>query len=163
MNSVRKQRNKHLRHNNSESALNGRLANGVNRGITIFEFLFGGLLVVGIAFSGIMLWKIGAQQVRDNTRLAEITKLEQTLAVYYKQQRHYPIALAQTALTGDDVVSYDIEHEVATIEIFPDPLYPEFQYKYQSDISGTTYSLRFCLERITTERFSPGCNNTVRP
>lgn len=135
----------------------------MNRGITLTEFLIGVVIFIIIALIGFMFRGNLQERARDNARLSEMNKIKQGLAIYHKQQTRYPPSRGQTVLTGNDAVSVDIEHELGTIEIFPDPLHPEFRYTYQSDIRGTTYSLRFCLEGISTDEFSPGCNNFIRP
>ena len=130
-------------------------------GFTLIEVLVV-VAIIGLLASVILASLNSARQRgRDARRLEDMNSLEKAFTLYEDSNGGlFPVSAATTTLTGTDTVSTALIGSGAIAQIPLDPL-PEQSYTYQTDASGTVYTLNFCLEATTQGTYAPGCNNYV--
>ncbi len=133
------------------------------RGFTILE------LVVVIAiialmstflisrFSGVL------ERSRDDRRLTDISDLRKGLSLYQINHGRFPVTIEPITITRTDAFSTTLLEDGSMKAIPADPLSPTYDYTYQSNALGTTYTLSFCLETDTIRNYTKGCGNVAAP
>ena len=133
------------------------------RGFTLIELLVV-IAIIALAFGFLVSQFQGViERSRDDRRLSDMTQLRHALSLYATDRGRYPMASQPIAITGSDPVSTELLYESAINAIPTDPLTPDFEYTYQSNAIGTTYTLSFCLETDSVKSYTKGCNNKVSP
>ena len=118
------------------------------RGFTLVELLVViaiiGLLSATVAFA---ITTVRAR-ARDARRTANIDQLSKALDLYNNQTGNYPVSATPVCLDGADAVSTLLQNANIIGEQFKDPLFTDNNqcYRYVTDATGTTYSLRYFLE-----------------
>lgn len=134
-----------------------------HRGFTLIELLVV-LAIIGMLFSVVLVsLNESRARSRDARRLRDMQEIQKALAMYASNNSMYPIADPAVNLTGADPVSTALVNEQVIPGVFGDPLAPTYNYAYQTDPSGSTYSITFCIETESTPNYSVGCTNTVTP
>lgn len=117
-------------------------------GFTLVELLVViaiiGLLSATVAFA---ITTVRAR-ARDAKRAADIDQLSKGLDLYNNQTGGYPVATTPVCIDGSDSVSTALTAAGIINTPFKDPLYTDTTncYRYVSDASGASYSLRYYLE-----------------
>ena len=134
-----------------------------SRGFTLLELLVV-IAVIGIlsAITLVLFDEVRAK-TRDTKRLSDIREIKKALALYVVNTGGFPISPVPITITGEDAFSAILENELVITEVPPDPLHPSLTYTYQTDASGTNYTLSFCLETNSIQNYSQGCGNTTGP
>lgn len=129
-----------------------------SRGFTLVELLVViaiiGLLSTTVAFA---ITTVRAR-ARDARRTANIDQLSKALDLYNNQTGNYPVAATPLCIDSTDAVSTTLKTANIIGENLKDPLFTDTNqcYRYVTDATGSTYSLRFFLE--TSSVGTPGYN-----
>ena len=135
----------------------------MEKGFTIIELLVV-VAIIGLLASVVVLGLNDAQlKARDTQRLEQIQQISKALNIYYVNNNQFPIETTATTLTGSDDLSNALIAEGAILVVPADPRHPTYTYTYQSDASGSTYTLTFCLETDAIPGYVSGCTNTITP
>ncbi|MBI4117967.1 MAG: type II secretion system protein [Parcubacteria group bacterium] len=133
------------------------------KGFTILELLVV-LAVIGMLMSVVIVSMSGVKEKgRDATRMQHLQEVQNALNLYYTNHSKFPVFASATTITGDDAFSVVLEGELVISEVPPDPQHPVRTYTYQSNASGSDYTLTFCLETNSIKGYSMGCANTKKP
>lgn len=132
-------------------------------GFTLIELIIS-IAIIALAF-GFLLSQFGGvlERGRDDRRLSDVTQLRHALSLYSVNRGRFPVSAEKITLTGEDAVSRGLVYEEAIPAIPRDPLSPDQEYAYQSNHTGTTYTLSFCLETADFKPYAKGCGNSVAP
>ena len=134
------------------------------KGFTILELLVS-IAIIAI-LSTFILVSMGSikEKGRDATRMSHLKQLSNALNLYYSNHNNFPVQVTQITITGNDTFSLTLEDDEVIPEVQPDPLFPSpaYTYKYQS-LDGTTYTITFCLETDSIQKYAQGCANTMTP
>lgn len=132
------------------------MRNNNQRGFTLVE------LLVVIAIIGLLSATVGfaittvRARARDARRTANIDQLSKALDLYNNQTGNYPISATPLCIDSSDAVSTALKTANIIGENLKDPLFTDTNqcYRYLTDATGTTYSLRYFLE--TSAAGTPG-------
>ncbi len=119
-----------------------------SRGFTLVELLVViaiiGLLSATVSFA---ITTVRAR-ARDARRTANIDQLMKALDLYNNQSGNYPVSATTICIDGTDPVSTVLKAANIIGENMKDPLFTDSSqcYRYATDATGTTYSLRYFLE-----------------
>ena len=134
-----------------------------NKGFTIIELLVV-LAVIAILSSIVMMSTDAAKQKsRDTRRVSNVREIAKALVLYADNNSIFPISATEITITGEDAMSVALEGDGLISEVPTDPTHPTNPYTYQTDASGTTFTISFCLETNDIQEYSQGCGNTVTP
>ncbi|MBI4120854.1 MAG: type II secretion system protein [Parcubacteria group bacterium] len=134
-----------------------------HKGFTILELLVV-LAVIGMLMSVVIVSMTGIKEKgRDATRLQHLQATQNALNLYYTNHSKFPVFASATTITGDDAFSVLLEGELFISEVPRDPQHPVRTYTYQSNASGSDYTITFCLETDSIQGYSQGCGNTKKP
>lgn len=134
----------------------GHMKHHVMRGFTLVELLVViaiiGLLTSSTAF---IVTSVRAR-ARDARRSANIDQLSKALDLYNNQTGAYPVSTSPLCVDGTDAVSTALQGANLVGEGLKDPIYTDTTncYRYVSDATGATYSLRYYFE--TSSVGAPG-------
>jgi prepilin-type N-terminal cleavage/methylation domain-containing protein len=126
------------------------------QGFTLVELLVViaiiGLLSATVAFA---ITTVRAR-ARDAKRAADIDQLSKGLDLYNNQTGGYPVSASPVCIDGNDAVTTLLTNANIITTPFKDPLYTDTTncYRYVSDATGVSYSLRYFLE--TSVAGTPG-------
>lgn len=126
------------------------------QGFTLVELLVViaiiGLLSATVAFA---ITTVRAR-ARDAKRAADIDQLAKGLDLYNNQTGGYPVSVSPVCIDGSDAITTLLINANIVTTPFKDPLYTDTTncYRYVSDASGASYSLRYFLE--TSVAGAPG-------
>ncbi len=135
----------------------------MSRGVTIIKLLIilvVIILIIAIAYIGL---GITQQQSRDVRRMSDMNALEKALALYQTSNDTFPISPNGTAIDGTDLVSKELLISESMTEVPKDPLHPEYSYTYSTNLTGTDFTIKFCLEGSSIPGYTTGCNNYITP
>ena len=133
------------------------------RGFSIVELLvviaiIGLLAAIGLAaFSRVQL------RARDVRRLEDMQSVSKALALYDVNRGSFPTSPSLITLTGTDAVSLALIAEGTIHAVSRDLSSPVHEYTYQTNASGNTYTLTFCLDTDYIPGYVQGCTNTIKP
>ncbi len=120
----------------------------MRKGFTLVELLVViaiiGLLTASVSFA---ITSVRAR-ARDAKRAAEMDQLSKALDLYNNQTGGYPVSATPICVDGTDLVSTALDGANLIGMDFKDPLFTDTNncYRYVSDASGASYSLRYYLE-----------------
>jgi len=115
-------------------------------GFTILELLVV-LAVIGVLSSVIIVLTGNIRKdSRDARRMSDMREIHKALILYADNNRTFPIATTLTPITGTDAVSTILEASGVVSEIPIDPQHPTYTYSYQSDASGSTFTVSLPLK-----------------
>lgn len=136
----------------------------MKRGFTIIELLVVVAIIAVLSAVILVSFSDARLKSRDAKRLSDMREIKKALALYNDNAGTFPVAASQIVLTSDDPVSQTLEGASVISNVPTDPLEnATFTYRYQSNPSGTAYTLTFCLEGNNIDNFSQGCSNTITP
>jgi len=95
--------------------------------------------------------------------MTQLHQIENALNLYFTNHNAFPVEATAVTITGSDSFSTALTTDGVIPEVNPDPTHPSYTYTYQSNASGTTYTISFCLETNTIAGYSQGCGNTLTP
>ena len=133
------------------------------KGFTLIELLVVVAIIAVLASVILVSFSDVRLKSRDAKRLSDMREIEKALALYHDNNRAFPIAVSTITITSDDVLSTALEGDAAIANVPVDPLHDTYTYTYRSDISGSTFTLSFCLEGTGIANFSQGCGNIITP
>jgi len=135
----------------------------MRRGFTIIELLVV-IAIIGL-LAGIAIASVNNTQIRsrDANRIDSIQQIKKALSLYQIENRRFPIHSSGITISGDDALSSSLTTAEVIQSVPVDPLYPTYAYTYQSNTTGSTYVLTFCLETNSIPGYSAGCSNTIAP
>jgi prepilin-type N-terminal cleavage/methylation domain-containing protein len=140
-------------------------------GFTLIEVL---IVITIIGLLGSFVWVSSVQARvagRDARRLEDVQSLRKALQMHFVSHGSYPVALAETILTGSDTITQELISSESLHAPLVDPLNGNSErcgdemcaYRYQRNAGGSQYSLRFCIEKKVSDTLRIGCGNTVTP
>jgi prepilin-type N-terminal cleavage/methylation domain-containing protein len=133
------------------------------KGFTIIELLVS-IAIIGMLFSVVMASLGGLKEKsRDSRRMSDVKEISKALTLYVDSNIVFPIVAGPVIITGSDAVSIALESEGMITKVPIDPLHPANVYTYESDSTGSTFTISFCLETDTIPNYSQGCGNTITP
>lgn len=133
-------------------------------GFTLIELLVV-VAIIGLLAS-IVIASMSAVQTkaRDTKRISEVNSVQKALALYATANGgFYPLYPAPTVMNNGSAIVADLLAANAITSTFQDPASPTYDYTYQSNSTGSAYTLTFCLETNSIRGYSQGCGNTVTP
>lgn len=133
------------------------------KGFTVLELLVVVAVIAILSSIALVLTSGTKEKSRDSRRMEDIRQMQNALNLYYTNHNRFPIETSKVTITGSDDFSNILIADGVIEEVPADPLHPSRTYTYQSDDSGSDYTVTFCLETNTVAGFSEGCNNTVGP
>lgn len=133
------------------------------RGLVFVEMMVV-LALVGLLLT-VVVTSIGEakKQARDSLRLVHVQEVSKALALYNLKHNRFPISKEVTSLDESGVLAEELVGRDLIAKIPTDPLSPEYNYYYISNIRGTNYILSYCLETGIFENHLKGCGNTLTP
>ena len=138
-----------------------RLSN--KNGFTIIELLVS-LAIIAMLFSITFTLLSGIRQKsRDARRMSDVREIKKALSLYANQNNKFPSSATETIITGDDIISVELEGAGVISKMPADPMHPTYAYAYQTDTQGNTYAISFCLETDDIPNYSKGCANEITP
>ncbi len=139
------------------------LALGMSKGFTLVELLVV-IAIIGLLVSVVMAsLNVARQKARDARRVSDISSVQKALALYATDNGLFPIETTSTIISNSSTVGVALITAAAFPSMPVDPLSPTYDYEYQSNASGNTYTLTFCLETNSISNYAQGCGNTVSP
>ncbi|MDP2649945.1 MAG: prepilin-type N-terminal cleavage/methylation domain-containing protein [bacterium] len=134
-----------------------------NRGFTIIGLLVV-MAIIGMLAS-IVLVALSTIQTksRDTRRMEDIREIQKALSLYYVDNNQFPVATTAVVLDGTDAVSTALVSAGAIPAVPGDPVHPSMTYTYQTNTTGGSYTITFCLETDSIPNFAEGCGNTITP
>jgi len=135
----------------------------MKRGFTIIELLVV-IAIIGL-LAGVVFAAINNAQIRsrDTSRIEQVQQIKKALSLYQIENKRFPIHASGITITGEDALSSAMVAAEVINPMPTDPLYPTYAYTYQSNSTGSTYVLTFCLETDAIPGYSAGCSNTLTP
>jgi|TARA_Y100000310_G_scaffold342803_1_gene447526 prepilin-type N-terminal cleavage/methylation domain-containing protein len=133
------------------------------RGFSILEILVVIAIMAVLASIVLVTLDTARAKTRDTERITNVQEVSKALNLYIVNNNTFPVFPEEITLTGDDAFSITLEDEEIISAVPKDPTHPARTYTYQSDASGSTYTLSFCLETDTIPNYSEGCSNTMTP
>ena|SRR3989344_7111867 len=132
-------------------------------GLSILELLVvAALIIFALSIVASSLTGLRAKN-RDTTRMTDLGEITKALNTYYADKQLFPIFPAKTVVTGEDELSKVLKKADIIKTVPADPLHPQYSYAYQSNGSGSTYSLSFCLETENIQGYAKGCGHEMKP
>ena len=133
------------------------------KGFTIVELLVS-LAIIAMLFSITFTLLSGIRQKsRDARRMSDVREIKKALSLYANQNNKFPTSATETIITGNDIISVELEDDGVISETPVDPMHPTYSYAYQTDALGNTYIISFCLETNDIPNYSEGCANEITP
>jgi len=136
---------------------------GKKKGFTMIELLVAVAIIAVLSAIILVQFSTTRQKGRDVRRLSDVGQLKKALSLYQIDNGAFPVYATETTITGLDAFSLELEASGAITQVPFDPQHPTLTYTYQSNVSGSDYSLSFCLERDDFFNYSSGCGNTIGP
>jgi len=136
-------------------------------GFTLIELLVA-VTVMGII--GIMVMAVLTEsraRSRDSRRVSDIKTMHEALAMYLSGHNYFPVETTEIIINGTDSVSNALRLEGILLSGLADPNAGQsidgeiFNYYYQTNTQGTSYTLRYCQETNSIHGQAQGCGNTV--
>ena len=132
-------------------------------GFTLVELLVV-MAIIAILSSAVIAYLSSTRaKGRDARRLSDINEISKALALYESNHQQYPLAATQVTLSSTDAVSIALEGDGVITNTPTDPIYPGYAYTYVTNLTGSTYTLTFCLETNSNLHYVQGCTNTYSP
>lgn len=100
---------------------------------------------------------------RDTARLNDIETIHKALTLYASSRRMYPVVPVRSPITATSTVMQILNADGSLQATPKDPYDPEYYYSYQSDTSGSTFILTFCMETDSLKGYHRGCDNHLTP
>ncbi len=134
-----------------------------NRGFTIIELLVA-IAIIGILSASILVYLDTTRaRARDARRLSDMNELSKALALYHGDHQQYPVASTEIIIDSGDSMSLALESDGVISDTPADPLHPGLVYRYQTNLTGSTFSITFCMETTNFQGYTQDCNNVKRP
>jgi general secretion pathway protein G len=132
-------------------------------GFTLIELLVVVAIISMLAGTILVSFQDPKKRARDTRRMEQINQIAKALELYNNKTGHFPVSTAITVLNGTDIVSTTLTQNDTISQIPIDPMAPTYQIQYQSDTSGGTYVMTFCLETTRIAGYALGCGNVYTP
>ena len=132
-----------------------------SKGFTLVELLIV-IAIIGLLASAVTFAISNVRaRGRDAVRVADMDQLNKALDLYLNGNSNYPVAASAICIDGTDVVTTALQAENLIATPYVDPIYPTDPtncYRYQTDATGTTWSVRYLLETNSVQGKAAGFN-----
>lgn len=135
-----------------------------SRGFTLVELLIV-IAIIGLLTAVSMAsFSMVKSRGRDARRMSDVNSIAKALASYVVTTGGaFPITTTPIAITGSDGFSTVLINSGVIDAVPHDPTSPTRDYTYQTNSTGSTFTIAFCLETDTIKNYAQGCGNTITP
>ncbi|MFA7702484.1 MAG: FISUMP domain-containing protein, partial [Patescibacteria group bacterium] len=136
--------------------MNNKLISKTKKGFTLVELIIV-LAIIGIVLATAFIsFSNARQKARDAKRVSDITQVQNTLELYFRDEGRYPASLT----FGSELVGSS-SNRVYMVKLPENPTprndntCPDNEYSYLATNNGESYELNFCVSE-TTGNFASG-------
>jgi general secretion pathway protein G len=131
------------------------------KGFTLIEILVAATIIVMLAAGAMTAYSSINKKSRDSRRLSDVEQMRSALEMYRADNGSYPIVASGAYIYASGSFNSTLSTALVTPGYLPKlPREPKQtnEYYYDSDATGSTYTLEVCTEALQTNQ---SCTSTL--